>query len=447
MNPMENNDDLMFKEKVLVDFHYFIQSAIEKKLAWNTLAYFLTDLAPTLEKSRQVIKILVQELEKWVLKVDIEGDSFFTENVTEDLYKELAEHVQDEYQNTLASSELSDSEDDILEVTNDDPGINADQLDQNDQELNLIENKEILGERDILLDKVGNQFYEFVGDQKDSTDDYDIPKVESMDEFENNDQVLKQIESKEKDSEVIGDDEGVINVEDKIGDQFYEFVGEPEETPETHKISKETEGSMDAEEKVSLNEPKESKISNLVPNPQDFLVRHQRHNMGDTLYKCNKCTKTFTTKFSLRRHEIIHTGQKPFQCTTCSKTFNAQSNLKTHIMFHKGTFPYHCQTCGKGVVSPYQLSIHERIHTGEKPYECKTCSRSFTLKSDLKNHQIIHTNEKPFQCNTCKKCFNQRQTLKRHEIIHTNEKPYQCNTCKKCFNLRHVLKRHEKIHT
>ena len=58
-------------QSVRVDFQYFIQSAIEKKLSWESLAHFLTDLAPTLEKSRQVIKILVQELEKWVVSPEV----------------------------------------------------------------------------------------------------------------------------------------------------------------------------------------------------------------------------------------------------------------------------------------------------------------------------------------------------------------------------------------
>ena len=42
-----------FKNRVTVDFQYFIQSAIQKKLPWNCLAIVLTDLAPTLEKSKK----------------------------------------------------------------------------------------------------------------------------------------------------------------------------------------------------------------------------------------------------------------------------------------------------------------------------------------------------------------------------------------------------------
>ena len=56
--------------KVVLDLKYFIQMAIQKKITWNTLAFFLIDLAPTLEKSKRVIETLVQELEKWISKVE-----------------------------------------------------------------------------------------------------------------------------------------------------------------------------------------------------------------------------------------------------------------------------------------------------------------------------------------------------------------------------------------
>ena len=49
MNP-PNDGVLMVNDK------YFIKSAIEKKISWNALACFLTDLAPSLDKSKEIIK-------------------------------------------------------------------------------------------------------------------------------------------------------------------------------------------------------------------------------------------------------------------------------------------------------------------------------------------------------------------------------------------------------
>ena len=68
--------DNLPKEKVMADFKYFIQSAMDKKISWTTLSCFLTELPTTVVKSQEVIKILVQELEKWVSK--FESESFIT---------------------------------------------------------------------------------------------------------------------------------------------------------------------------------------------------------------------------------------------------------------------------------------------------------------------------------------------------------------------------------
>ena len=346
---------------------------------------------------------------------------------------------------------MSDSEDDILEdtieVTNDDPDIGGD---KNEHILSVIEKKETLSEEAILFDKVGKQLYEFVGDQKFAMNDYDLmDATKKHDELENNDQNLTEIESDEMDNEDIGKYEKAEYLEDKIGNEFIEFVGEPEETIESINIAENLSSNELSKSNIVPKENKKFKCSicSKMFSTKYFLVRHQRHHMGDTPYKCNKCTKTFTRKYGLKKHKMVHTGEKPFQCTTCSKRFKHQFTLKTHIMIHTGTHPYPCQSCGKGFSSLSKLTIHERIHTGERPYYCKTCSKSFMTNLQLNRHEMIHTNEKPFQCHTCEKCFNRHDLLKQHEIIHTDKKPFQCNTCKKCFNKQYSLTRHEKIHT
>ena len=65
MKPIEEQ-----AEEVTVDFKYFILMAIEKKMPWSSLAHLLTDLAATPVKSKQVISLLIQELEKWISKVE-----------------------------------------------------------------------------------------------------------------------------------------------------------------------------------------------------------------------------------------------------------------------------------------------------------------------------------------------------------------------------------------
>ena len=71
---MHSNTDGMnlINQGVGVDFKYFIQSAIQKEIPWKSLAFFITNLIMSLDQSRAVIQILVDELEIWVLKVQNE---------------------------------------------------------------------------------------------------------------------------------------------------------------------------------------------------------------------------------------------------------------------------------------------------------------------------------------------------------------------------------------
>ena len=61
-----------------LDFKYFINLALMNKLPWDSLLFVLKDLATTLEKSNEVIEVLVQELQK--LQIDLQNSSNQTEN-------------------------------------------------------------------------------------------------------------------------------------------------------------------------------------------------------------------------------------------------------------------------------------------------------------------------------------------------------------------------------
>ena len=59
-------------EKFTIDTEYFIQIAIQKEISWKSLAFMLTDLTTTLNRSKQIIKVLVQELENLASKLENE---------------------------------------------------------------------------------------------------------------------------------------------------------------------------------------------------------------------------------------------------------------------------------------------------------------------------------------------------------------------------------------
>lgn len=90
-----------------------------------------------------------------------------------------------------------------------------------------------------------------------------------------------------------------------------------------------------------------------------------------SLYCCmmNDCTKTYSTKFNLKRHvEITHLKQKKHKCEHCDRFFVSQQNLKEHTFTHTGARPYQCIVCGEFFRQISQLSLHRRNHDmQEKP--------------------------------------------------------------------------------
>ena len=59
---MNESNEKALSGKIMIDFEYFIQLGIRKEIPWKSLAFMMTDLATTLDISKQVIRALVQEL-------------------------------------------------------------------------------------------------------------------------------------------------------------------------------------------------------------------------------------------------------------------------------------------------------------------------------------------------------------------------------------------------
>ena len=173
MTSIPGSEDNSLKKKVVVDFKYFIQSAIEKKIPWNVLTYFLTDLAPTVDKSKEVIELLVQELEKWVIKVENDGIS---ENNPKEFNHEFQDDLEHQSDLEMPCTDEEKVDDDFSEITEVninnhkihiqiDPSIyKENNLEWEDLsefkeiEKGVEENVQEEENDEILLDKIGYQF-------------------------------------------------------------------------------------------------------------------------------------------------------------------------------------------------------------------------------------------------------------------------------------------------
>lgn len=105
-------------------------------------------------------------------------------------------------------------------------------------------------------------------------------------------------------------------------------------------------------------------------------------NATPKLWECDVCTKSFTTKYFLKKHKRLHTGEMPYTCEICARTFTFQQSYHKHLLYHSEVKPHVCGVCGRAFKELSTLHNHQRIHSGEKPFKCEVCgecrSYSFT---------------------------------------------------------------------
>jgi DNA-directed RNA polymerase subunit RPC12/RpoP len=93
------------------------------------------------------------------------------------------------------------------------------------------------------------------------------------------------------------------------------------------------------------------------------LARLRDPNYDWNSFRCEECSKTFTTTTGLRNHRRLHTGERPFKCEECGRAFADPSNLRRHIRSHTGERPYSCLQCGERFARNSALRRHAtRFH-------------------------------------------------------------------------------------
>ena len=203
-------------ERFSIDPEYFIQLAIQKQIPWNTLGFMLTDLTTTLERSKQVIRVLVQKLEKWVAK--IENDS--NQNVTDAHVankKQTNVQIQDQKEN-LSQQNVEEN----FECS--DNGLDNESI----AELTQSERSK------QVFDFPANEYYEFIANNEKASTDPEEPellKYETSLNYESEERPMTEEDFEETEFEV--QNELLKQEKSKAevyfpADEFYEFIGNKE---------------------------------------------------------------------------------------------------------------------------------------------------------------------------------------------------------------------------
>ncbi|KAG8192303.1 hypothetical protein JTE90_002125 [Oedothorax gibbosus] len=179
---------------------------------------------------------------------------------------------------------------------------------------------------------------------------------------------------------------------------------------------------------------------NVVENP----VIHR------TIFRCDKCEKTFTNEKDLTIHSVYHSVEDGHTCDICGASFKYSYELIKHNLQHtEKNASWVCKLCKKIFRNALEHTVHMGMHNNEKPFACDICGKRFDGNFKLQRHFRTHTDIYPFQCEKCsKKCRTMAQ-LRTHNMIHDGVMNYTCAVCERQFrhhcNLKTHLLRHHKV--
>ena len=305
-----------------------IKMTIEDKMSWSMLASLLDGMTPTLKDCKQLIKILLKELQ-----------IAYKQKKAESLPEQI---------------EMEETSNDVLNIVKDDSVSDIAENRNTDQEIEIQEMQvEAIPEEGDNEIEYNEQF---------SYDDTEI--VEECSEFE-------QIEHLKANEELCTTE--AYDLKD-----FYTFVGNNEGKEIQNKES-------EVKARENLRKPKVSKSDETNPNlnGHNGLSESNLDKKKKKELECCICLKTFSTKQKLERHGRIHTGEKPFKCKYCQKSFRKSDNLKCHERIHTGEVPYECMKCDKRFSRLFEKSSNN-------PHKGKIMKEKFTQSGSLNRHKKKH---------------------------------------------------------
>ncbi|KAH8418519.1 hypothetical protein KR009_010849 [Drosophila setifemur] len=155
-------------------------------------------------------------------------------------------------------------------------------------------------------------------------------------------------------------------------------------------------------------------LSGALSMLQQSPVSPETNSATPKLWECDVCSKSFTTKYFLKKHKRLHTGEMPYTCEICARTFTFQQSYHKHLLYHSEVKPHVCIVCGRAFKELSTLHNHQRIHSGEKPFKCEVCGKCFRQRVSFLVHTRIHTGVMPYKCELCHKTFRYKVSQRTH---------------------------------
>ncbi|XP_035986092.1 zinc finger protein 596-like [Fundulus heteroclitus] len=163
---------------------------------------------------------------------------------------------------------------------------------------------------------------------------------------------------------------------------------------------------------------------------KDPLSGVAKRRAGDR-FKCNTCSRAFSTTAALRSHSWVHQDRAPVRCHFCLKSFALKADFLAHRKLHASCRGHSCRLCEKAYLSKAMLKEHEKTHDHQRrtlgadasSRACCLCNVSFESNEALKTHMSGHFGDALFKCHECGSCFSQGVDFNRHVMTHSAVRP------------------------
>ncbi|XP_031780315.1 PR domain zinc finger protein 10 isoform X1 [Nasonia vitripennis] len=234
-------------------------------------------------------------------------------------------------------------------------------------------------------------------------------------------------------NEIKENDSSDISILRSVSKDF-KYTGSPKLNDE----DKEKENSPDS--KLELMEQE------VTQSDQTDISEKNANVVSSSIYKCEICSKRFSTKLKFQQHCLVHgvKDNESLTCNVCLKTFLNNSSLSRHLKTHqKERQTLECPVCSEAFGRVLTLKDFAETHLNQyETFTCPHCPKSFTSYALTRKHARAHHFDRKHECQFCLKCFPAADKLRMHLLKHSDRREFQCANCGKQFKRKDKLKDH-----